>query len=463
MYCSACGAKNVAENNFCRQCGHKLEKQASPVVTEEAFDRALPEDELLAALLERAYRRRKENDLASAISLCKEALDIRPESTTAHGLLGQLYELGGDRALAIQEYEYVLKLNPGSIADRVKLDELRDGTDRPQLPKRTITRVAIVDPDGAPIRGAMAWGIGLCILLVLSGVALAISLNRHDNETNRGGQPDLRVKQGIGPGSPESNNSVAEGAGPGKLQGKSGSTSTSAPQLSSGSGAAANIPTYTFPGPFAQYQPPPVQVILPAGYGSRTAPARSTIASKPSHPSTATPAERYADDGDDGARIHLSSVDGTTGADGHEVNIRIPKPDDGKGAPKSAPAQGAEPDAVAKVSPHKGAVDASASDTPSSESAAMISVGQEKMDKMDYGGAITAFRKALAGANDETAYVYAQMGQCYRDRNENKNALTMYEHGRDEYRKLISAGKQVERATSGMKLCENGIKICNGE
>ena len=45
---------------------------------------------------------------------------------------------------------------------------------------------------------------------------------------------------------------------------------------------------------------------------------------------------------------------------------------------------------------------------------------------MDYAGAILAFRMALSGANDETAYVYEQLGHCYERKNENKNAVAMY-------------------------------------
>jgi tetratricopeptide (TPR) repeat protein len=93
----------------------------------------------------------------------------------------------------------------------------------------------------------------------------------------------------------------------------------------------------------------------------------------------------------------------------------------------------------------------------------MIAVAQEKLNKMDYAGAILAFHKALGGANDELGYVYSQMGECYRARNENRNAITCYERGRDEYRKLITAGRQIERAGAGIRICETGIKICSNE
>ena len=96
MFCTACGEKNAANNRFCRQCGHKLEPAAATRISEDAFDRALPDDEQATALLERAYHLRKTGDLAGAIALCHEVLELKPASTTAHGLLGQLYEQNGE-------------------------------------------------------------------------------------------------------------------------------------------------------------------------------------------------------------------------------------------------------------------------------------------------------------------------------------------------------------------------------
>ena len=125
MFCTSCGTKNAADSNFCRQCGSKVEKSSTSKISPDDFERSLPEDERTMALLERAYSLRKSGDLDGAIILCEQSLRLHTESTSTHSLLGQLYEEKGNRAAAIGEYERVLALNPGSIADRVKLDELR--------------------------------------------------------------------------------------------------------------------------------------------------------------------------------------------------------------------------------------------------------------------------------------------------------------------------------------------------
>jgi len=463
MYCSSCGAKNAAESNFCRQCGLNIEKLASPKISEEAFDRALPEDEKVTALLERAYRLRKSDDIDGAIRLCQEVLEIRPDSTTAHGILGQLYEHNGERDKAVAEYERVLKLNPGSIADRVKLDDLLEGP-APQRARRSgSSNVVVVDPNGAPMRGAMLFGVAICILLILSGAALALVFNnqreilaaRDAREQMRPLKSDLTTGT-IGLDRSGSSSNSENGGGSGSAS--NGSQSASTPNY---------MPNYGFPAasiPYSSQQPqyaPPVYV-YPPGYGPRQAAAApvnpSTASRKPTK--TNVTGERAPLESDNGVRIQVDNdgppadgivvsvgKQGSGAAGGRDHGDRVPLPGD----------------SITKVTPYKGPIDPNAAYAPTSEAAAMISVGLDKLNKMDYAGAINAFKKALGGAGDETAYVYRLMGQAYQDHLENKSAATMYTHGRDEYRKLITAGRQLDRAAEGIKICETGIKICSSE
>jgi Tfp pilus assembly protein PilF len=469
MFCSSCGNKNAADSNFCRQCGRKLDRASSPKISEEAFDRALPEAEQVTALLERAYRLRKANDLPGAIALCNEVLDIRPDSTTAHGLLGQLYEQNGERDRAVEQYERVLQLNPGSIADRVKLDDLRNGSPRPQQTRNIMPKVVIVDPNGAPLRGVIAWGaVALAALLILSGAALAIVFNRHNPEKQADartfGYPPKtnRTDERTATSESRPGGTVATGS-----RGPNGGGQGAAISTGSGFSAANNGPTYGFPAPAIQYGGPPVMVFPPQG-GVQRQPVSS-----PSAPSggarrtlkTGTPPERVPTDGDiqDSQRVVLNVSDGSNGGDAHNPTIRISKPN--AGAPGSKPGSNPAPDpgSSMKIREHPGAVDNSNATAPTSESNAMIAVGQEKLNKMDYSGAIIAFGKALGGANDEIGYVYQKMAESYQALNENKSALSMYEKARDEYKKLMTAGRQIDRATEGIRVCQNGITICSKE
>jgi len=461
MFCNSCGAKNVAESNFCRQCGRKMDKQSAPKISEEAFDRALPEDEQVTALLERAYRRRKENDLVGAIAICNEVLQLRPESTTAHGILGQLYEQNGEREKAVEQYERVLKLNPGSIADRVKLDDLREGVARPDTRNRGKSQVVIVDPNGAPLRALMIWGIGLCAVLILTGAALAVAFSRHDTQQANNQNGSYPTKQVSLDGQNSRANSGADEAG----SGRSSTQSASSAPAGSGFGSSAYNPQYGFPA--IQYTaPPPVYVYpqAPSPHPGLQVAKNNSAGTSPSRPvKTVVPPERDFSDADrNSERIHLNVTEGSDPAnDGH--NIPVPNASHDQLNARPGPNQGPDSSGKIVVRPHQGSTDASASFTPSAESAALMAVADEKLRKLDYAGAIIAFGKALAGANDETAYVWQQMGECYRNMNQNKNATSCYEHGRDEYNKLIKAGRQVEHATTGLKICENGIKICGSE
>src|SRR5204863_4871698 len=100
-------AKNSQESNFCKQCGLKMDRPAPVKISEEAYDRARPEEEQVSALLERAYHLRSLGDTAGAIAVCEEALDLKADSTSAHSLLGQLYAQVGMRDRAILAYARV--------------------------------------------------------------------------------------------------------------------------------------------------------------------------------------------------------------------------------------------------------------------------------------------------------------------------------------------------------------------
>jgi tetratricopeptide (TPR) repeat protein len=75
-------------------------------------------------LLEEAFRLSEEGRVLAAIQTCQQAVATNPNSTSAHSLLGTLYERQGDRENAIREYEQVLTLSPGSTVERRRLNEL---------------------------------------------------------------------------------------------------------------------------------------------------------------------------------------------------------------------------------------------------------------------------------------------------------------------------------------------------
>lgn len=130
MYCHDCGTANTVDSKYCKECGTKindgyrtmmLSVQDLPVGgSEETLDQ-------LTRLLDMAFWHNEAGNVAAAITASEAALAINPNSTTAHSLLGSLYEKKGDDAQAIHHFEAVLALNPDSAADAAKLDQIRRG------------------------------------------------------------------------------------------------------------------------------------------------------------------------------------------------------------------------------------------------------------------------------------------------------------------------------------------------
>lgn len=130
MYCHDCNTANTVDSKYCKECGAKindgyrtmmLSVQDLPVGgNEETLDR-------LTRLLDMAFWHNEAGNVAAAITASEAALAINPNSTTAHSLLGSLYEKKGDDAQAIKHFEAVLTLNPESAADAAKLDQIRRG------------------------------------------------------------------------------------------------------------------------------------------------------------------------------------------------------------------------------------------------------------------------------------------------------------------------------------------------
>lgn len=130
MYCNDCGTGNTPDSKFCKECGGKFntgyrEMMLSVQDTHDVEDEA--SQERISNLLEMAFWHNENGNVEAAILACEAVLAINKNSTTAHSLLGSLYEKKGDDAKAIEHFEAVLALNPESAADAIKLDRLKRG------------------------------------------------------------------------------------------------------------------------------------------------------------------------------------------------------------------------------------------------------------------------------------------------------------------------------------------------
>lgn len=447
MFCTACGTRNMADSNYCKQCGHPLEKMTAPRISEEEYDRALPEEEQVSALLERAYRQRTQGDVAAAISLCEEALRLRPQSTSAHALLAQLYEQNGQIEPAIRELETVLQLNPGSIADRVKLDELRGGGLAD--PPRVVSPHVVLAERGAGANSLAPLMLGIAALIVLTlGGAFAL-MNRVRDDEQR--QPPTAMTL-----PPSGTPSTAPPAPQTDSTATAAQNGTAAPQPPAASPYFYGLypPLYSYPMPAA----PPAASTHEGRYAARAASGSGKIAAGRPHLRTAPIAE------DDNGHILLnSSGEGGLG-DGSQVVIQVSS-SDGKGTePTASAAAGGNKGSKAPPKPSQPPV---LKMMPASANVAsdpgLRAIAQDRKLRGDYTGAINALRQALPTAGADRGQLYQEMAYCYQQKGDKASAVTNYQNAINEYQKLIDAGQQVERAHNGIRICQNGIKICGGE
>jgi len=130
MYCQDCNTHNSLDSKYCKECGAKINSGYRTLmlsIQDLPLHQSEEDVEKLTRLLDMAFWHNQAGNQAAAITACLAALALNPNSTTAHSLLGTLYEKSGDDAQAIHHFESVLSLNPDSQADAAKLDQLRRG------------------------------------------------------------------------------------------------------------------------------------------------------------------------------------------------------------------------------------------------------------------------------------------------------------------------------------------------
>jgi len=150
MRCPRCEAENPDENRFCTNCGASLREGAAPEAP-----RPVPDSATAQQLIDLAFQYSDQGLLAEAIQAAEQAVAANPSSTSAHSLLGILYERAGERQKAIAEYERALALSPRSAADQQALQQLLQAM--PTARRRVSPAVA---------RGAIIGAFVLLLVLV---------------------------------------------------------------------------------------------------------------------------------------------------------------------------------------------------------------------------------------------------------------------------------------------------------
>ncbi len=130
MICPKCSTTNPDDGKFCKECGARL--------VADAPSTAGPVDDMSGALLD-LWRCYDAGNLDEALAHAEELLNKLPDSASARSVVALVWERKSERELAagnleggvnalrraISEYEAILRLNPGSAADKSKLVALR--------------------------------------------------------------------------------------------------------------------------------------------------------------------------------------------------------------------------------------------------------------------------------------------------------------------------------------------------
>lgn len=90
-------------------------------------DLGMEAQERVAQLMQEAVRLFDQNRLEEALLACEGILALAPRHTRALSLKGLIHEHRGQIAEAIRAYEQVLEIDPLSVAERARLDALRQG------------------------------------------------------------------------------------------------------------------------------------------------------------------------------------------------------------------------------------------------------------------------------------------------------------------------------------------------
>jgi Tfp pilus assembly protein PilF len=454
MFCTACGTKNPADSHFCKQCGKKIEATTAVKIDETEYVRAMPEEEQVTALLENAYLHRSRGDLDGAIALCEEAIRLKPDNPSAHALIAQIAVQQGDKDRAIREYERVVAISPNSIADRIKLEELREGRSHHAVRGGQPSESSAFNP---------LMVVAACAGLLVLGAVMGDQFKRSQGKDEK---TPLVQTAGTLPAQPQAGSGGAntssqqpptgnqplqqpQGTGqallPGMGQGNTNPTNTMQNTAQTGTPTAStdmgqpqpqiiNAPPFYPP---VVVNPPannsrPLFTNFPRGTARRS--GNGTIVPLPIGGGSIEPNPTRVP----GTREHLEDK-------GQPYTVKI---DVGNPTANSGNTNSSTVPAVNNANP------------ASDEARTAIEVANNHILKNDFKSAIKSLKAALKNPGNKEGWIHQQIGYCYQQTGDKTSGRTHYEHALSAYENMSKQGVQKEIAEDGIRASRKGIKQC---
>ena len=469
MYCQDCNTGNSVDSKYCKECGAKINSGYRTMmlsIQDLPLHQSDEDVETLTRLLDMAFWHNQAGNTDAAITACEAALAVNPNSTTAHSLLGTLYEKQGENDKAIHHFESVLALNPDSQADAQKLEQLRRGVHvravappmthqwlppaflklGPTLGKRFASlsatplpaNLAQIDPQRRPLYAAG----GATALVLIAGLLF----------TRPWAQADAVKTYPVTTPAAPSAVPVSSSA-----FGTPAQTASAPPPVVMMPGHAnTNVPAYLPPAlttrdPFAGHVPAPYSepvASAPAGAGS-------PLWSLPPVPRTA--ASRRSR-GMDLPPLRLAALPPAAGIPGGVAPAPVALPPGMEPSVLAAPAVAAVPRHTVVVgSLNSYAAPSAAPYTSDLSSHIRITVHQSH----DTDTAANAPAFSVNGASsDASGDVYQQRALSLQESGAYSQARQAYQSAIRSYQTQIAAGRDTETAQRGLAACRTGLQIC---
>ncbi len=474
MYCQDCNTGNSVDSKYCKECGAKINSGYRTMmlsIQDLPLHQSDEDVETLTRLLDMAFWHNQAGNTDAAITACEAALAVNPHSTTAHSLLGTLYEKTGDNTKAIHHFESVLALNPDSQADAQKLEQLRRGVHvravappithqwlppaflklGPALGKRfaslsatPLPAIAGIDPQRRPLYAAG----GATALVLIAGLLF----------THPWAQADVVKTYPVA--TPAALPAVSGN------QSAFGQTQTAAvppPVVMMPGRTNINVPAYIPPAltsrdPFAGHVPAPYSASssAPAGAGS------PLWSQPPPRPAAAVSRQQRGMDLPPLRLAALPSAGPTSGIPGGVAPAPVALPPGIEPSVLAVPTVAAVPRHTVVVGNFNSSPAPSAAPYSSNLSSHIrITVHQSRdTDTASVNSTAVPSTSVSGFGGDTSGDVYQQRALSLQESGAYSQARQAYQSAIRSYQIQIAAGRDVETAQRGLAACQTGLQIC---